>query len=215
MLSSPGLESIVFDLEPGRRDRTVDEDYLDDVALAFAGIVDAKSPYTAGHSSRVADYADLIAGELGFPAGRRRWLRRAALLHDIGKLGVSNAILDKPGKLTEAEWVAMRGHAGQSEAILSRISAFGALARVVGAHHERLDGKGYPRGMKGDRIPLDTRAITVADVYDALTARRPYRDAMPRDKALAVMAADVGTAFDRHCFAALKTALAKRRMFEC
>ena len=215
MLASPRLEDIVLDLAPGRLGRAVDEDYLDDIAAAFAGIVDAKSPYTAGHSSRVADYADLVAGELGFPAGRRRWLRRASLLHDIGKLGVSNAILDKPGRLMAAEWVAVRGHAAQSEAILSRISAFAALARVAGAHHERLDGKGYPRGLKGDRISMDTRAITVADVYDALTAKRPYRDAMPAEKALAVMAAEVGTAFDRQCFEALRSAVTKRRLFEC
>ena len=215
VLSSPEIERIVLDLEPARLGRAVDEAYLDDIAAAFGGIVDAKSPYTAGHSTRVADYADLIAGELGFPAGRRRWLRRASLLHDIGKLGVSNSILDKPGKLTEAEWVAMRGHAAASEAILSRIGVFEALARVAGAHHERLDGKGYPRGLTADRISLDTRAMTVADVYDALTAKRPYRDAMPSERALAIMAADVGTAFDRRCFEALKSALAKRRLFEC
>jgi HD-GYP domain-containing protein (c-di-GMP phosphodiesterase class II) len=215
ILSAPHIQDIVLDLEPARIGRAVDEAYLDDVAAAFAGVVDAKSPYTAGHSSRVADYADLIAGELGFPVGRRRWLRRASLLHDIGKLGVSNAILDKPGKLTDSEWVAMRGHAAASEAILSRIAAFGALARVAGAHHERLDGKGYPNGLKGDRISMDTRAMTVADVYDALTAKRPYRDAIPSEKALAIMAAEIGTAFDRHCFEALKTALAKRRLFEC
>lgn len=214
MLSAPHIEEVVLALDPARQSQIVDEAYLDDVAAAFAGIVDAKSPYTAGHSSRVADYADMIAAELGFPAGRRRWLRRAALLHDIGKLGVSNAILDKPGKLTEAEWKVMRNHAALSEQILSRISAFEALARVAGAHHERLDGKGYPNGLTGNRISMDTRAMSVADVFDALTARRPYRDALPQEQALAIMAKDVGKAFDADCFAALRSALVKRELFE-
>jgi HD-GYP domain-containing protein (c-di-GMP phosphodiesterase class II) len=214
-LASPSIENLVFDLAPAKIARAVDERYLDDVAAAFAGIVDAKSPYTAGHSTRVADYADMIAVELGLPEGRRRWLRRAALLHDIGKLGVSNTILDKPGKLTEAEWKAMRGHAAMSEAILSRIEAFDALARVAGAHHERLDGKGYPRGLPAPRISLDTRAMTVADVYDALTAKRPYREALPSAQAFRIMAKEVGTAFDGRCFEALRSAVTKRQLFEC
>jgi putative nucleotidyltransferase with HDIG domain len=215
MLASPGIEDVVFALAPARIARAVDERYLDDVAAAFAGIIDAKSPYTAGHSTRVADYADTIAIELGLPDGRRRWLRRAALLHDIGKLGVPNTILDKPGKLTEAEWRTMRGHAAMSEAILSRIVVFEALAKVAGAHHERLDGKGYPRGLTAPRIPLDARAMTVADVYDALTAKRPYRDAMPSAEAFKIMGREVGTAFDAKCFEALRSAITKRQLFEC
>ena len=215
MLSSPRIEEVVFDLAPARIARPVDENYLDDVATAFAGIIDAKSPYTAGHSTRVADYADMIAIELGLPDGRRRWLHRASLLHDIGKLGVSNTILDKPDKLTRAEWAAMRAHPAISEALLSRIAVFDTLATVAGAHHERLDGKGYPRGLKGDRISFDTRALTVADVYDALTAKRPYRDALPATEAFAIMAKEVGTAFDRKCFEALRSAVTKRQLFEC
>lgn len=214
ILRAGRIEEVVFDLEPAHLGRAVDEDDLDEVAAAFAGIVDAKSPYTVGHSSRVADYADMIAEELGLPSGRRRWLRRAALLHDIGKLGVPNTVLDKPGRLTAEEWAVMRAHAALSEAILSRVAAFRTLARVAGAHHERLDGKGYPHGLTGDRIPLDTRALTVADVFDALTAKRPHRDALTNDKAFAVMAKDAGTAFDRRCLAALRSAVAKRRMFE-
>jgi HD-GYP domain-containing protein (c-di-GMP phosphodiesterase class II) len=214
VLASPRIEDRVLGLEPGRLARQVTEDYLDDVAAAFGAIVDAKSPYTAGHSSRVADYAEMIAAEMDLPPARRRWLRRAALLHDIGKLGVPNTILDKPGKLTAEEWQVVRSHPALSEAILSRISAFGPLARVAGAHHERLDGKGYPRGLKHDAIPLDARIITAADVFDALTAKRPYRDAMSDDVALAVMAKEAGTAFDRHCLAALRSAVAKRDMFE-
>jgi HD-GYP domain-containing protein (c-di-GMP phosphodiesterase class II) len=151
----------------------------------------------------------MIAEELKFSAGQRRKLKRAALLHDIGKLGVSNAILDKPGKLDDAEWDIMRMHSAHSEAILSRIGAFSALAPIAGAHHERLDGKGYPRGLAGDQICLETRMITTADIFDALTADRPYRAAMTITKALGIMSGMVGTQIDADCFAALHRALGR------
>jgi HD-GYP domain-containing protein (c-di-GMP phosphodiesterase class II) len=187
----------------------IDEDYLDDIAAAFAQVVDSKSPYTSGHSERVTLFTDMIAEQLEFSAEQRRWLKRAALLHDIGKLGVSNAILDKPGKLDDAEWEIMRMHSAHSEAILSRIGAFSELAPIAGAHHERLDGKGYPRGLSGDQICLETRIITTADIFDALTAERPYRAAMPIARALAIMSGMVGTQIDANCFAALTRALGR------
>lgn len=214
ILESPEVEAAVLALAPAARAQIAEEDYLDDIAKAFAQIVDSKSPYTRGHSDRVAVIADLIAEELGFDAGQRRRLNRAALLHDIGKLGVSNAILDKPGKLDNNEWALMRAHSLQSETILARIGAFAELARIGGAHHERLDGKGYPRGLSGDDICLATRIVSTADVFDALTADRPYRTAMPVAKALDIMKADVGTAFDPACFAALRRALARSDALE-
>ncbi len=207
MLGSETIAEAVTALEPAQRAVVVDEDYLDDIARAFAKVIDTKSPFTSGHSERVAVYADLIAAELGFPGERRRWLRRAALLHDVGKLGVSNSILDKNGKLDEAEWRDMRNHAVLSEGILSRVAVFRELARVGGAHHERLDGRGYPRGLVAEEIEPETRIVSVADVFDALTADRPYRKAMPIPKALDIMRADLGTAFDPECFAALERAL--------
>jgi HD-GYP domain-containing protein (c-di-GMP phosphodiesterase class II) len=206
-LESDGIADAVFDLAPARRHVDIDDDYLDDIARAFAQIVDSKSPFTAGHSERVAVYVDLVAGEMGYPASRRRWLRRAALLHDIGKLGVSNSILDKNGKLDDEEWVKMRDHSAMSESILSRVPAFSEMARIGGAHHERLDGRGYPRGLKGDEIEEETRIVTVADVFDALTADRPYRAAIPVAEALGIMRADIGAAFDADCFAALERAI--------
>lgn len=206
-LSDPGLEAAVMALPPARAVRRLDAEGLDRVANAFAKVIDAKSPYTAGHSERVAFFAALIAEELGLPAGRRAWIGRAALLHDIGKLGVSNAILDKPGKLDDAEWVAMRNHARDSELILSRVGAFGDLARVAGAHHERLDGKGYPHGLSASEIGLDTRILSVADVFDALTADRPYRLGMPTQQAFAILDADSGCALDGDCVAALRRAV--------
>jgi len=185
----------------------VDDDYLDDIAAGFAQVIDAKSPFTSGHSDRVALFADMIAEQLGFSDDRRRWLKRAALMHDIGKLGVSNQILDKPGKPDDEEWAAIKRHPALGETILQRIGAFAELARVAGAHHERLDGKGYPRGLRGDSIDLETRIVTTADIFDALTAERPYRGAMPVSKAFAIMDADAGTAIDPICLAALKRGL--------
>lgn len=203
------ISELLWALEPKQAEVFVDDDYLDDIAAAFAQVIDAKSPYTSGHSERVTLFTDLIAEELGVEPEKRRWLKRAALLHDIGKLGVSNSILDKPAKLDDAEWAEMRQHAAHSERILSRIDAFRDLAPIAGAHHERLDGKGYPRGLMGDQIAFETRIITTADIFDALTAERPYRAAMPISKALGIMAGDVGTALDPACFAALTRAMAR------
>jgi HD-GYP domain-containing protein (c-di-GMP phosphodiesterase class II) len=207
-LRSGDLRHAIFALEPAQSSSFVDEDYLDDIAAAFAQVVDSKSPYTSGHSERVTLFTDLIAKQMDLSAEQRRWLKRAALLHDIGKLGVSNSILDKPGKLDPDEWDAMKMHAAHTETILSRIAAFGELASVAAAHHERLDGLGYPRGLKGEQITLETRIITTADIFDALTAERPYRAAMPVDKAFAIMSDMVGTAIDGDCFAALRSAMA-------
>lgn len=208
-LASPEVMTAVLALEPASHTVALDDDYLDDIAAAFGQVVDSKSPYTSGHSARVALYTDLIAEALGLPAERRRWLKRGALLHDVGKLGVSNSVLDKPGKLDADEWAAVQAHAAYTEAILSRIAAFSELARVSAAHHERLDGKGYPRGLMADDICLETRIITTADIFDAITAERPYRGAVPIPKTLEMMAENVGTAIDAQCFEALKQALAR------
>ena len=204
-LKSPTIDAMVARRAPESEAFPVDETFLDAIAGAFGQVVDAKSPYTAGHSGRVADLAGQMATALDIPKARHRWLHRAALLHDIGKLGVSNAILDKPGRLDEAEWVMMRDHAAHTQAILSRIGALRDLAPVAAAHHERLDGAGYPLGLKDLDIGRDTRIITVCDFYDALTADRPYRDALPIPEALVIMEAEVGTAIDATCFEALRT----------
>lgn len=212
MLSRPDIEEVVLGLEPGQQATLADDDYLDDIAQAFARVIDAKSPFTSGHSERVAVFTDLIAEEMAIDPERRRWLKRAALLHDIGKLGVSNCVLDKPGKLDDTEWVAMRRHAELSEAILSRIASFADLSKVAGAHHERLDGKGYPRGLSGAEIDLETRIVSTADVFDALTADRPYRAAMPVSRALAILWEGAGASHDPVCIAALERALTRADM---
>lgn len=209
MLKSDKLHQAVLELEPPGSEVTLDEDYLDEIAAAFGQIVDAKSPYTQGHSVRVALYTDLVAAELGVPPERRRWLKRGALLHDVGKLGVSNTILDKPGKLDDEEWEAVKRHASYSESIMARIDIFKELAKVSGAHHERLDGGGYPRGLKDAQITLETRIITVADIFDAITAERPYREAIPVAETLEIMSKNVGSAIDADCFKALQKVASK------
>ena len=203
-LGAPDLEQRVLALEPESRSLLVDDDTLDAIAAAFGQVVDSKSPYTAGHSERVALYTDLVADRLGLAPGRRRWLKRGALLHDLGKLGVSNSILDKAGSLDAAEWAEIRRHPVYTEQILARITPFDELAVVSGAHHERLDGKGYPKAMPAADIALETRIITVADIFDAITAERPYRGPIPVPEALEIMGRMVGTALDRDCFAALE-----------
>jgi putative nucleotidyltransferase with HDIG domain len=211
-LSSPLLQSHVLGLEPGDRIRTSSEDDLDNVARGFAMVIDSKSPFTRGHSERVAVFSDLIAEELGEAAEHRRWLRRAALLHDIGKLAVSNTILDKPAKLTDDEYAIIKTHATHSADILRDVAAFADMAVVAESHHERLDGKGYPYGVKGEHINQDTRIVTVADVFDAMTADRPYRKAMTPAEAFAIMDKESGTAFDPKCLAALKAALRRAEL---
>ncbi|MCM8557509.1 HD-GYP domain-containing protein [Sphingomicrobium sediminis] len=202
-LESPHVDTLSTAMV-GLEDRVdVDDDYLDDIAAAFGAVVDAKSPYTGGHSTRVADFAGSMGRIMGLDAGQGRWLHRAALLHDIGKLGVSSLVLEKPGKLGDDEWVEMRDHAAQTHAILSRIGCMADMAPVAAAHHERLDGRGYPLQLDERTISVETRIITACDFYDALTADRPYRAAMPRAKALEIIGNEVGKAVDGACYEAL------------
>ncbi|WCT72525.1 HD domain-containing protein [Sphingomonas naphthae] len=198
------IEALVLTLEPGRAAVIVDEDYLDDIVAAFGQVIDAKSPYTAGHSHRTADLTVKLAARLGLDPAVQRWLRRGAFLHDIGKLAVSSAILDKPGRLDPAEWAEIRGHAAQTQAILGRISALADIAPIAAAHHERLDGRGYPQRLSSTSISLPTRIITICDWYDALTSERPYRPALTTAQALEVIEREVGRAIDRKCFMALR-----------
>ncbi len=207
ILKDTNLEKLVRTLEPQHLVQYVEESQLDQIAQGFADVIDSKSPYTHGHSSRVAEYALRIGREFGITADEARWLNRLGLLHDIGKLGVSNSILDKPGKLNEQEWARVRLHPAFSEQILDRVSVFSSMAFSAGSHHERLDGKGYPRGLHGAEIPQVVRILTTADVFDALTSQRPYHPGRSIAEALAIMEKDRGTAFDPDCLDALKTSL--------
>ena len=213
-LNVPLLPQAVLSLEPAQFKVPVDESYLDDIASAFGQVVDSKSPFTAGHSERVGFYSYLIAQELNLPEPLCNWIKRAALLHDVGKLGVSSAILEKPGKLTDDEFRAVQLHAGFTEEILGKISHFNELSKVAGAHHERLDGKGYPRRITANEIRLETRIITVADIFDAISAERPYHAANSVERTLEIMQNMVDNAIDSRCFDALKVVLARESTTE-
>lgn len=207
-VGSHDIEQRLFALEPTELRLVADDDYLDDITTAFGQVIDAKSPFTGGHSERVGTYTDALATRLGIAEGPRRRLRRAAMLHDVGKLGVSSRILEKPGKLDSDEWQSMQSHASHTTAILGRVAVLRDLAMIAGSHHERLDGTGYPLGLDARTIALETRIISTADFFDALTADRPYRAAMSVDQALDIMAGEVGSAIDSDCFDALTSVLA-------
>lgn len=191
-------------LEPDDRLVIADEARLDRVAEAFAQVIDAKSPYTARHSERVAEIAVATATTLGFPDESLRDLRRAGLLHDIGKLAISNLILDKPGRLTEKEFAAVKRHPLVTEQILRRVTRFADIAEIAAAHHEKLDGSGYHRGVRGDELGLPARVLAVADIFEAMTADRPYRQPMEMEQALELMRRDVGARICPDAFGALE-----------
>ena len=183
---------------------------VDRVCEAFAGVVDAKSPFTYEHSARVAAIAVEIAREMGMEPERVNVVRRAALLHDLGKLSVPNTILDKTGELTKEEWLVIAKHPGLTRSILERVSSFRELAAVAGEHHEKLDGTGYPDGLSAAEISMESRVLVVADCYTALEEHRPYRGAMPQEKILTMLAESVPKKLDATCFAALKRVLEQR-----
>lgn len=179
-------------LEPADQVIRLDEEQLDTVAEAFARVIDAKSPYTATHSQNVAAISVDIGTAMGLEAKDLRTLKRAALLHDIGKLGVSNTILDKPAALDAVEFETMRQHTRFTLEILKRVSRFRQFAATAAAHHERLDGTGYHLGLKGEEIGPLARMIAVADVTEALSADRPYRAGMPKEEVFRILDGLVG-----------------------
>jgi HD-GYP domain-containing protein (c-di-GMP phosphodiesterase class II) len=180
------------ELKPDRYERWVDETALDDIAQAFADIIDAKSPFTFRHSSNVAQYACGIARQMGFARDEQHRLLRAGLLHDIGKVGVSNQILDKNGPLTARERGDVERHPAFTWQILSRVEAFRTFAWTASVHHEKLDGSGYPWRLTARDLDLPARILGVADVYEALTADRPYRRGLSSGAALEIMLRDRG-----------------------
>lgn len=190
--------------DPGDRMVTADDAQLDRIAEAFARVIDAKSPYTFNHSARVADVTVGMARQAGIGGDRLRDLRRAALLHDIGKLAVSNAVLDKPGTLTDDEFAQIKAHPRQTLAILSRASCFAPIAELAANHHEKLDGSGYHRGLGAEQLTPDMRILAVADIYEALTAHRPYRDGMPLEQAIGIVCSDAPHKLDAAAVASLQ-----------
>jgi HD-GYP domain-containing protein (c-di-GMP phosphodiesterase class II) len=174
-----------------------------------------KDPSTAGHTRRVATLGVQIGEQLGLPAARLRVMAVGGLLHDMGKLRVPDAVLKKPGPLDDDEFAVIRRHPTWGRQLLTELGGFSAqVLALVEGHHERLDGAGYPNGLGGADLDLELRILAVADVYDALTAERVYREAWPAERALALLEAEVGTAFDGRCVDALRDVLEAPPAFE-
>jgi putative nucleotidyltransferase with HDIG domain len=201
----------VLDLDRDSKHQ-LEGDRIDHICEAFADVVDAKSNFTFRHSMGVADAAFGIATALRLPAARVQLVRRAALLHDIGKLSVSNTILDKDGMLNAAEWNTMLMHPGITRSILQRVAPFREMAVIAGEHHEKLDGSGYPNRLMSPDLSLESRIIAVADVYSALSEDRPYRAALDFDEIVSIMKKLVPDKLDVDCFDALVCTISSNKL---
>jgi PAS domain S-box-containing protein/putative nucleotidyltransferase with HDIG domain len=169
---------------------------LEGAVLAMSQIVEMRDPYTAGHERRVAQLAVEIASAMGASGDELDGLRLAALIHDVGKISVPAEILSKPGRLSVDEFNLIKEHAQAGHTILRAIDFEQPIAQIVLQHHERLDGSGYPNGVRGDKLLLQSRAIAVADVYEAMTSHRPYRPALPKEAAFAELSEGAGVRYD-------------------
>jgi len=194
-LEAADLNATVAAAEPEERVIEATEDRLDQIATGFAWVIDAKSSFTFEHSDRVAALAVDAAARLGFAPAELVRLRRAALLHDIGKLAVPNAILDKPGKLSDADWAIVKQHPAHTLNVLQQVPVFRDLAEDAANHHERLDGEGYFRGLTGAQLTPAAKVLAVADVADALMSARPYRGPLPVDEVIGLLVQGRGTQF--------------------
>jgi HD-GYP domain-containing protein (c-di-GMP phosphodiesterase class II) len=185
---------------------------MQSILQTLAASIDARDPLTAGHSTKVTEYAMGICRELGLPKDEGEAIRVSALLHDYGKIGVPDSILKKPGRLTREEYEIVKTHALKSRQILDQINFTDNLSNVpeiAGAHHEKIDGSGYPLGLKGDEIPLGARIIAVADFFEAITAKRHYRDPLPMEVAFQLLDKERGVHFEERIVDAFKEFLEK------
>ena len=208
-LAAGDVKAQVSAIEPLGFVLNADAGTLDRLAGGFGQVIDAKSPWTFAHSTGVAEVALGIGRILGLPHTDLRDLRRAALLHDVGKLGVSNTILDKPGKLTPEEFAEIRKHPTYTYQILSRVAGISPIAEMAASHHERLDGKGYHRGVEGSALPRGAKILAVADMYEALAARRPYRSDLSAEEVMTIIDRQTGAGLCPEVVAALKTFVAE------
>jgi HD-GYP domain-containing protein (c-di-GMP phosphodiesterase class II) len=176
---------------------------------ALAALVDARDAYTGQHAQLVAALSRHLALDLGLDASGAEWVSRAAQLHDVGKVGVPDAVLQKAGGLDEAEWALIRQHPVVGADIVSRVPALRVLVPAIRGHHERWDGRGYPDGMAGPAIPLAARILSVADAYDAMMRDRPYRHALNPQDALMEIRRGAGSQFDPGVVDALERIIAR------
>ncbi len=189
------------------------DDMKQGALLALAGAVDAKSTWTTGHSERVTSLSLRLGTYMGVSAVRLDIINRGGLLHDIGKIGVPNAVLDKPGKLTDEEYDAMKAHPVIGARIIEPIRAYADVLPIVLQHHERMDGRGYPYGIGPEEFDPNARIVAVADVFDACSSDRPYREGMPIERVMSIIREGSGSHFDAHVAEALEGLVAEDAEF--
>ena len=177
--------------------------HKEELITAFVSALEARDPYTRGHSRRVSEYAVRIAREMRLPPREMDLIREGAMLHDIGKIGITDAILHKPARLTDEEWARMQQHPAIGADIVADLALNGDVVEMIRSHHERCDGSGYPDALSAGQLKLSTRILAVADAYDAMTSDRPYRKGMSCAAALNELQAGAGAQFDRDVVAAM------------
>ncbi|MFZ0864149.1 MAG: HD domain-containing phosphohydrolase [Candidatus Sulfotelmatobacter sp.] len=181
--------------------RTDELERAESVLFSLARSIEGKDPYTHGHCERLAAYSARLAEQLGLPEDQITALRRAGIVHDVGKIAVPDAILLKPGRLTPDEWAIIREHSAVGERICKPLKSFRFVLPIIRHHHEKLDGSGYPDGLRGEAIPVTARVLQIVDVYDALTTDRPYKKAFSITDALQTMKEEVSKGWwDPHIF---------------
>ena len=185
--------------------------FIDSIEM-IAAAVDAKDPYTKGHSGRVAQYSTILAREIGLPEEEVDKIRISATLHDVGKVGIEDSVFKKPGLLTSAEFEIMKRHTVMGYEIVRQVKQLNEMLPGIRWHHEALNGRGYPDGIKGDELPMMARIISVADTFDAITTDRPYQEASEFPKALDFLRKHAGTKYDPLVVDAMESALAKGQL---
>ena len=185
------------------------EGFLVNLVRSFIQAIEAKDAYTRGHSERVSQYCGLMADELGMEAEDKKNLQSASLLHDVGKIGISETILNKPGRLTEAEFNAIKEHPEKGYNILKPIAQLSTALPGILHHHERYDGGGYPGGLAGDKISFIGRIIAIADTFDAISSNRAYRSAKSKEKAMTIVREVAGTQLDPELVSVFETVYGK------
>ncbi|MGH2747853.1 MAG: GAF and HD-GYP domain-containing protein [Actinomycetota bacterium] len=185
------------------------ETHYTETIAALMSALEARDPYTEAHTGRISDMALALAVAMQVPVEVRRAVKLGAILHDVGKIGISDTILSKTGPLTEEEWTVMRTHPEIGERMLEKIDFVRPALPIIKHHHERWDGEGYPAGLQGEMIPVGARIVAVCDAFDAMTSDRPYRRALPAEEASRRLLACAGTQFDPACAALLVDVISK------